>query len=171
MPNAFRPSHLSSPTVPQPTHRWAPINQQCLGSGAPIECRAKLLRRRDYRPSGDGWRRSVEFQGCSIRQRRNLGETSGEQPHNNYLGEDWRNLPARLIIALLNIRIILFPGDITTYHFQGWKTTHSSTIRVHFIDCKGVMILLDHRSSWDCVSTHVSDGHIRGCTRSTHNNQ
>ena len=85
------------------------------------------------------------FESVEMKFGGDLGRAATQQLFGGGLAEP----PGTIIIALLNIQIILFPGDITTYHFQGWKTTHSSTIRVHFIDCKGVMILLDHRGSWD----------------------
>jgi hypothetical protein len=45
------------------------------------------------------------------------------------------------------------------YHFQGWKPTNLSGHLVRFVDCKGVMILLDHRNSWDPrMTTQFTDG-------------
>ena len=76
--------------------------------------------------------------------------------HNN---NHWRrnggtSWPATKSMALLdNLSQHIFPGRNSLlprqYHFQGWKPTNSSGHLVHFIDCKGVMILLEHRGSWN----------------------
>ena len=149
-----------------------PLHLQRLGIGTSINDDADApLTPRLAQPSGDrrrryGVQRVFAFVGIWF------GGTCGQQPHNAIIiGGGWAVPPdqlSNLSMALLdNLSTHIFPGEfIINYNTfsKGGKQNR------HFV-CKGVMILLDHRSSWDCVSTHVSDGHIRGCTRSTHNNQ